>query len=103
MIEATDLRKHYGEVAALDGLTFEVAPGTVFGLLGPNGAGKTTAVKVLTTLARPDGGSARVAGVDVLADQKGVRRAIGVVGQKTGTGPESTGRGNPQPQGGPYG
>jgi ABC-2 type transport system ATP-binding protein len=75
----------------------------VFGLLGPNGAGKTTAVKVLTTLTRPDGGSARVAGIDVLADPKRVRRAIGVVGQKTGSGPESTGRENLELQGRLYG
>ena len=65
MIEATGLTKHYGDVQALDGLTFAVAPGTIFGLLGPNGAGKSTAVKVLTTLARADGGQARVAGHDV--------------------------------------
>ena len=68
MIEATGLTKHYGEVKALDGLTFEVAPGTIFGLLGPNGAGKSTAVKVLTTLARADGGEARVAGHDVVRE-----------------------------------
>ncbi len=70
-----------GEVRALDGLDLEVEEGTVVGLLGPNGAGKTTAIKVLTTLLRPDGGRARVAGVDVLADPKAVKRRIGVSGQ----------------------
>ncbi len=74
MIQATDLRKTYGEVRALDGLTFAVPGGTIFGLLGPNGAGKSTAVKVLTTLARADGGEARVAGLDVMREPARVRR-----------------------------
>jgi ABC-2 type transport system ATP-binding protein len=100
MIEAWELRKRYpGEVQALDGLTFQVAPGTVFGLLGPNGAGKSTAVKVLTTLARPDGGEARVAGLDVLAEPAQVRRAIGVVAQKSGVDADLTGRENIKLQG----
>ena len=64
MIEASDFKKAYGEVQALDGLGFEVAGGTIFGLLGPNGAGKSTTVKILTTLARPDSGAATVAGHD---------------------------------------
>jgi ABC-2 type transport system ATP-binding protein len=94
-IEARGLVKTYPKgVVALDGVTFEVEPGTVFGLLGPNGAGKSTAVKVLTTLTRPDRGEARVAGVDVLAEPARVRRAIGVVGQKAGFDPEATGREN---------
>jgi ABC-2 type transport system ATP-binding protein len=62
MIEARDLQKHYGDVRALDGISFELARGTIFALLGPNGAGKSTTVKVLTTLARPDAGEASVAG-----------------------------------------
>jgi ABC-2 type transport system ATP-binding protein len=94
MIEARSLTKRYGEVQALDGLTFEVQQGTIFGLLGPNGAGKSTAVKVLTTLARPDGGSARVAGHDVSRDPARVRRAIGVVAQRSGVDVELTGREN---------
>jgi ABC-2 type transport system ATP-binding protein len=94
MIEATGLTKRYGDVQALDGLTFSVAPGTIFGLLGPNGAGKSTAVKVLTTLARADGGEARVAGFDVAADAAKVRRSIGVVAQKSGVDVELTGREN---------
>jgi ABC-2 type transport system ATP-binding protein len=70
-----------GEVRALDGLDLRVAEGSVVGLLGPNGAGKTTTIKVLTTLLRPDSGSAHVMGVDVLAQPKQVRRRIGVSGQ----------------------
>src|SRR5918992_6098770 len=84
-IEAHDLVKEYpGGVRALDGLSFTVEEGTVFGLLGPNGAGKSTAVRILTTLARADEGAARVAGYDVRADAAEVRRAIGVVGQRGG-------------------
>src|SRR5881397_284423 len=94
MIEATGLSKRYGEVQALDGLSFDVAPGTIFGLLGPNGAGKSTAVKVLTTLARADGGSARVAGHDVSSEPAAVRRSIGVVAQRSGVDVELTGREN---------
>jgi ABC-2 type transport system ATP-binding protein len=100
VIEARNLRKKYGDdVQALDGLSFDVAPGTVFGLLGPNGAGKTTAVKVLTMLAAPGGGEARVAGFDVLREPGKVRRAIGVVAQKSGMDPDLTGRENVKLQG----
>jgi ABC-2 type transport system ATP-binding protein len=103
-IEAIDLKKTYPpDVAALNGLSMSVATGTIFGLLGPNGAGKSTAVRVLSTLTRPDSGSARVAGIDVLADPIGVRRAIGVVGQKHGGAPEATGRENLRLQGEFYG
>ncbi|MDJ0355807.1 ATP-binding cassette domain-containing protein [Paenarthrobacter sp. PH39-S1] len=70
-----------GAVHALDGLDLAVPEGTVKALLGPNGAGKTTAVKVLTTLTRPDAGSASIAGIDVLRDPKAARRIIGVSGQ----------------------
>src|SRR4051812_25230278 len=94
MIEATDLRKQYGDIVALDGLSFEVPAGTIFGLLGPNGAGKSTAVKVLTTLARADGGRARVAGFDVAREAAAVRRSIGVVAQKSGVDVDLTGREN---------
>src|SRR3954463_4402337 len=94
MIEATDLRKQYGDVVALDGLTFAVPGGTIFGLLGPNGAGKSTAVKVLTTLARADGGRAPVPGQDVAGEDTAVRRAIGVVAQKSGVDVDLTGREN---------
>jgi ABC-2 type transport system ATP-binding protein len=78
---AQGLRKAYGKKAALDGFDLAVAEGTVCGLLGPNGAGKTTAVRILTTLLRPDGGRAEVAGFDVAARPRLVRRSIGLVGQ----------------------
>jgi ABC-2 type transport system ATP-binding protein len=94
-IRAENLRKRYrGDVTALDGLTFAVEPGTIFGLLGPNGAGKSTTVRILTTLSRPDGGSASVAGLDVLRDGDRVRRVIGTVGQRVAVDAEATGREN---------
>ncbi|HEX6578320.1 MAG TPA: ATP-binding cassette domain-containing protein [Jiangellaceae bacterium] len=93
-IEAVDLVKNYGEVTALGGLSFAVQQGTVFGLLGPNGAGKSTTVKILTTLTLPTSGSATVAGMDVLNRPDGVRRAIGVVTQRSGTDLQATGREN---------
>jgi ABC-2 type transport system ATP-binding protein len=99
MIEASGLKKDYGQVRALDGIGFEVAPGTIFGLLGPNGAGKSTTVKVLTTLARPDAGEATVAGYDVLRDPRQVRRSIGVVAQRSGVDRDLTGRENLKLQG----
>ncbi len=103
-IEAVDLRKSYGEdVQALDGLTFSVPAGTVFGLLGPNGAGKSTTVKILTTLANPDGGSAKVAGHDILGEAPRVRESIGVVSQAGGLDREATGRENLRLQGQVFG
>jgi ABC-2 type transport system ATP-binding protein len=81
-------------VRALDGLSVAVPAGTVFALLGPNGAGKSTTVKILTTLSRPDAGSARVAGSDVVADPDAVRHAIGLVSQKPSSDPMATGREN---------
>jgi len=99
-LSAVDLVKTYRTgrgtppVRALDGLSVEVAPGTVFALLGPNGAGKSTTVKILTTLSRPDAGSATVAGIDVLAEPDAVRRSIGLVGQKSSGDPMATGREN---------
>jgi ABC-2 type transport system ATP-binding protein len=80
-ISVSGLRKSFGEVRALDGVDFAVAPGTVLGLLGPNGAGKTTAVRVLATLLKPDGGSARVTGLDVVDDAAALRERIGLAGQ----------------------
>jgi len=88
------LRKRFGEVEALRGLDLAVAPGTVCGLLGPNGAGKTTAVRLLATLLRPDAGSARVAGHDLLRDPAAVRRHIGVTGQYASVDGDLTGRQN---------
>ncbi|HZD16774.1 MAG TPA: ATP-binding cassette domain-containing protein [Actinomycetota bacterium] len=99
-IRARGLVKTYpGGVRALDGLGFIVEAGTVFGVLGPNGAGKSTTVKILTTLSRPDQGTAEVAGFDVLAQPDQVRRAIGVVGQRSGVDREATGRENLRLQG----
>ncbi|GFJ75919.1 hypothetical protein Phou_000990 [Phytohabitans houttuyneae] len=80
-IEAEGLVKKYGAVVALDGLDLSVPQGTVMGLLGPNGAGKTTAVRVFTTLLKPDAGRARVAGLDVVADARRLRGMIGLSGQ----------------------
>jgi ABC-2 type transport system ATP-binding protein len=103
-IEARDLTKTYPkDVRALDGLGFSVEAGTVFGLLGPNGAGKSTTVKILTTLTRPDTGQASVAGVDVLGHPDQVRRAIGLVAQRSGVDLEATGRENLTLQGRVYG
>ena len=94
-VRADGLVKRYpGDVKALDGLSFSVAAGTVFGLLGPNGAGKSTTVKVLTTLSRPDEGAAVVAGIDVLRDPEHVRRVIGTVGQAIAVDPDASGREN---------
>ncbi|MGY1741628.1 MULTISPECIES: ATP-binding cassette domain-containing protein [unclassified Blastococcus] len=76
------LVRRYGGRAVLDGVDLDVVPGSVCALLGPNGAGKTTAVRILTTLLRPDGGSAEVAGFDVVARPREVRRRIGTVGQQ---------------------
>jgi ABC-2 type transport system ATP-binding protein len=80
-IEATGLEKSYGTLRVLDGVDLGVARGGVFALLGPNGAGKTTAVRILATLVRADAGRARVAGFDVVADRRQVRRHIGLTGQ----------------------
>jgi ABC-2 type transport system ATP-binding protein len=102
-IDASDLTKSYGEVRALDGVSLAIEPGTLFALLGPNGAGKSTTVRILTTLAVPDSGQVRVAGIDALREPARVRRAIGVVGQKHGSDPQATGRENLELQGTLYG
>jgi ABC-2 type transport system ATP-binding protein len=80
-IEAQGLTKSFGDVRALDGIDLRAPAGTILGLLGPNGAGKTTAVRILTTLLPPDGGSARVAGLDVVKDAAALRAQIGLAGQ----------------------
>ena len=108
-IEARQLVKTYavrGEkhgIRALDGLDISVPRGMIYGLLGPNGAGKSTTVKILTSLARPDSGQARVEGVDVLARPGQVRHLIGVVAQRSGADPTATGRENLILQGRLYG
>jgi ABC-2 type transport system ATP-binding protein len=81
-ISVTGLTKRYGEKVVLDGVDLQVAAGTVCALLGPNGAGKTTTVRILTTLARPDGGRVEVAGIDVVREPRAVRRRIGLIGQQ---------------------
>jgi ABC-2 type transport system ATP-binding protein len=108
-IEAHQLAKTYAVrgskhgIRALDGLDLAVPQGLIYGLLGPNGAGKSTTVKILTSLARPDAGSARVAGIDVLAQPGRVRQVIGVVAQRSGADPTATGRENLMLQGRLYG
>jgi ABC-2 type transport system ATP-binding protein len=98
-IVAEGLRKKYKDVQALDGVSFAVREGEVFGLLGPNGAGKSTTVRVLTTLTLPDSGRALVAGEDVARHPDRVRRAIGYVAQDSGVDWEATGRENLMLQG----
>ena len=80
-ISASGLRKSFGDKTVLDGIDLNIPSGSVFALLGPNGAGKTTAVKILSTLLSPDGGTASIAGNDLATNPKGVRSAIGVTGQ----------------------
>ncbi|MEU2084505.1 ATP-binding cassette domain-containing protein [Streptomyces albus] len=95
-IYAEGLVKTFGDVKALDGVDLDVPESTVLGLLGPNGAGKTTTVRVLTTLLRPDAGTARVAGIDVLKNPTAVRRSIGLSGQFAAVDEYLTGRENLQ-------
>src|SRR4051794_40433845 len=93
-IVADGLVKHFGEVEAVKGVSFEVPEGRVLGVLGPNGAGKTTAVRMLTTLLKPDRGTARVLGVDVRKDPQRVRGSIGLAGQYAAVDENLTGREN---------
>jgi oleandomycin transport system ATP-binding protein len=94
MIEAEGLTKSFGKTLALAGVDLHVRPGTVLGVLGPNGAGKTTAVRVLATLIRPDSGSARVGGFDVVRDAHRVRQTIGLTGQYASVDEDLTGTQN---------
>jgi len=93
-IEAEGLVKVFGRTRALDGIDLQVKAGTILGMLGPNGAGKTTTVRVLTTLLRPDLGTARVAGYDVRTEAAQVRREIGLTGQYAALDESLTGRAN---------
>src|SRR5262249_9633858 len=98
------LAKTYpGNIQALKGVSFSVAPGAVFALLGPNGAGKSTIVKILTTLSRPSAGSASIAGRDVVREPERVRRVIGMVAQKSAVDLEATAAENLTLQGQLYG
>jgi ABC-2 type transport system ATP-binding protein len=95
-IAVSGLRKSFGDKVVLDGIDLDIPAGTVFSLLGPNGAGKTTTVNLLTTLMKADGGTARVAGHDVVTEAKAVRSAIGVTGQFAAVDELLTGRENLQ-------
>ncbi len=94
VIEAHNLVKQYRKVRALDGLDLEAEAGRVVALLGPNGAGKTTFVRMVATLAQPDSGTLRVAGIDAIAEPERVRRLIGLAGQYAAVEPTMTGREN---------
>jgi len=98
-IVVEELRKRYKDVQALDGVSFAVREGEVFGLLGPNGAGKSTTVRTLATLTQPDSGRALVAGEDVVRNPNRVRSSIGYVAQDSGVDWEATGRENLMLQG----
>ncbi len=83
-VDVEDLRKNYRPTVALDGISFSIREGEVFGLIGPNGSGKTTTLRVLGTLIRPTGGSARIFGVDVVRDSDKARRQIGYLPEEAG-------------------
>jgi ABC-2 type transport system ATP-binding protein len=93
-IETLQLQKRYGETRAVDGISLSIPRGSVYGLLGPNGAGKTTTIRMLTTLIRPDGGSARVLGHDLVTEAAQVRAKVGVTGQFASVDEDLTGREN---------
>jgi ABC-2 type transport system ATP-binding protein len=88
------LTKRFGQLVALDHVSFEVEAGTVFGLLGPNGAGKTTCIRILTTILQPDSGRATVLGLDVVREPRAVRYQVGLAGQFAAVDPNLTGREN---------
>ena len=90
MIEVKELRRRFGPVVAVDGVSFRVEKGQVLGLLGPNGAGKTTAMRMLACYIRPDSGTASVCGHDILKDPLGVRRSLGYLAENAPAYPEMT-------------
>ena len=94
MIKVDDLRKSFGEVKAVQGISFEADDGKITGLLGPNGAGKSTTLRVLYTVLKPDSGSASIDGVDVVTDSLGARRRIGTLPHGSGLYPHLTAREN---------
>lgn len=94
IVEVNDLRKSFGSETVLAGVDFAVPAGSVLGILGPNGAGKTTTVRILTTLLRPDAGTIRVAGHDVVRSPRAVRAAISLTGQSAAVDGGQTGREN---------
>jgi len=93
-IEATGLVKDFGETRAVDGVDLAVRSGSVYGVLGPNGAGKTTTIRILATLLRPDAGSARVLGYDIVEEADSVRSAVSLTGQLASVDEDLTGREN---------
>jgi ABC-2 type transport system ATP-binding protein len=93
-IEATGLVKSFGEVRAVDGVDLAVGRGSVYGILGPNGAGKTTTIRMLATLLRPDSGSARVLGHDIVSEADAVRGLVSLTGQLASVDEDLTGREN---------
>lgn len=103
ILEVSALRHSYGDVCALDGLSFRVERGEIFGLLGPNGGGKTTLFRILSTLLAPSGGSATIGGHDVIDEPHAVRRQIGVVFQSPSLDGKLTVRENMRHQGHLYG
>ena len=94
MIRVEQLRKHYGKVRAVDGVSFEVRPGEVYGLLGPNGAGKTTTLSMLSGLLSPDGGRILFDGVELSSAPRRIQQRLGVVPQETALYDQLTGRQN---------
>jgi ABC-2 type transport system ATP-binding protein len=82
MIKVDHLRKQFGDFVAVDDISFEVRKGEIFGLLGPNGAGKSTTLRVLSTLARPSGGTASIGGYDIVKQDNEVRKLVGIVSEK---------------------
>jgi len=103
MIETQALTKHFKDVKAVQGIDLRVGPGELVALLGPNGAGKSTTLRMLTTLIPPTSGSARVAGFDVVRQQREVRQRIGYIGQGNGAGHSQRGRDELISQGRAYG
>src|SRR3712207_2488418 len=93
-IEAAGLVKTFGDVRAVDGVDLAVRRGAVYGVLGPNGAGKTTTIRMLATLAHPDGGEARVLGHDIVRDADAVRSHVSLTGQLASVDEDLTGREN---------
>jgi ABC-2 type transport system ATP-binding protein len=91
-IEATGLVKTFDETRAVDGVDLAVSSGSVYGVLGPNGAGKTTTIRMLATLIRPDAGSARVLGHDIVKESDAVRAAVSLTGQLASVDQDLTGR-----------
>ncbi len=94
MIEVSGIRKYFGDVKAVDGISFKVEEGTVLGFLGPNGAGKTTTISMLSGLIKPDSGTIRIAGMDIVRQGRKIRSLMGVIPQEIALYEELSGREN---------